>query len=538
MSFRIAITSDPQYPWYDGDKDANGNITQQGYPPDLFDEAAWSQSSKEQILGQYAAITRDANAAGKDPIAAVIINGDLTSTGLDTELQVWSDAFETLRVPAYPALGNHDYCNYVDDSFNNNRASRMVDWMWAWLQNNRTKLRSVDFSETGFGLPLGAKTFTGSLAYSFNLGSVHCVMLHNYPFYTRKWHYQIATGGQRNYIITSSWDWLVEDLAHARQRGDAIFVFTHAYSDDQFKPGAALDQFRSLMSQTGVSAVFAGHIHKDCKLIDTIGPGGIPVFRSGAGSQQNFLMLDISFEPSPTFTVSVLDSKTVPPSNDKQNYVPTLIYPPGTLNVVVGEMAIVGGRMNVGDSNYAPGSIHDDPECAWGIQGTAEKTLGHGFGLNSADKRVVADPSDPSGSCYLMAQVQAADAVQDGTMVVTGGYVADTKGGSALANTQWGSPSGRTQLAAKLWTWMKDKDQYAYLYFWVAPWGAPDSKPFVVTGGEQVLWEATSTRKLGQDTPWGYQGRNSKAVQIAHARTFIDGVHRPMSYFTLYPAQP
>ncbi|ESZ72424.1 hypothetical protein X727_07995 [Mesorhizobium sp. L103C119B0] len=533
MSFRIAITSDPQYPWYDDiTRDKNGNIIYQGYPPNL-EAGVGDKNSKEQIVGQYAAINSDANAPGKDPIAAVIINGDLTCTGADTDLPVWTDAFETLRVPAYPALGNHDYSLYVDDTYNNNRASRMVDWMWGWLQNNRLKLRSVDFSETdGFSLPTGAKTFTGSLAYSFNLGPVHCVMLHLYPFYTREWYSQLATGGRRNYRITSSWNWLIDDITQARLRGDAIFVFTHAYLDNEFERGAALDQFRALMSQTGVSAVFAGHYHWICDKIDTIQPGDIPVFRSGAASQQTYLMLDVSFEPSPTFSVSRLDSKTVPPSNEKQKYNSTPIYR-GPLNMTADEMAIVGGRMNVG--NIAYNNRNDDPECTWGIQGTAEHTLGQGYGSNYNEHRVV---DDPSGMCYLMARVQAADAVQDGTMVVTGGYVADRKGGSALPYTQWGTQGSQTQLAAKLWTWVKDKDQYVYPYFWVAPWGSPGSKPFMVTGGAQELRDATSTRSLSTATPWGYLRRNAQPVLIAQSRTFVDGEKHPMSYFSLYPSRP
>ena len=224
-SFSLVITSDPQYPWYD-----TYDAVTYGYPPGVTGEPQIEANSLAQIKGQYTSINQLAQQRGAQPnarpVQAVIINGDLTASGEDTELPVWKAAAATLSVDMYPALGNHDYSNLVNDSFNNNRASRMVGYMWGWLQNNRTKLGSIDFAEKSGGLPLGSATYSGSLAYSFNLGPVHVVMLQNYPFYRKSWFVNIATGGTKNYDIAPSFDWLMTDLERARAHGDAILVFT------------------------------------------------------------------------------------------------------------------------------------------------------------------------------------------------------------------------------------------------------------------------------------------------------------------------
>jgi hypothetical protein len=317
MGFSIVITSDPQYPWYDTYVD-HGQMVHHGYPDPQNEkpEDDKEKHSLAQIKGQYKSINDLAEQQKQiSPVRAVLINGDLTAYGHASELSAWVAAVNQLKVDCYPALGNHDYQGNEITTFND-PPGRMVDFMRGWLktvtQTPGARVTSFDFKFEY--KPLGSLS-AGSLAYSFNLGDLHLVMLHNYPFYERRWSHAGA-----EYDITSSFEWLKIDLAQARQRGDAILVFTHSYNDRGcFERADQLKDFNELMSKHQVSAVFAGHIHWECKQISTIRPGDIPVFRSGAASQQDYLVADVDLD-LPKMKVTVYDSKTSPPSDEKEKY--------------------------------------------------------------------------------------------------------------------------------------------------------------------------------------------------------------------------
>ena len=282
-TFGMIWSSDPQYPWYDGI-----------LPPGLTTEEQIKENSRRQIWEQYESMNTLARAR-KDQsspfeIKGMIANGDLTAFGHDWQLDAYRELFGILQVPYYPGLGNHDYQNNVDDSYNNNCASRMVDFMYAWLKSRAGSLR-YDFTESSYyKFPELRTDYTGSLAYSFNIGRVHFVQLQNFPSYQDDWNSWDAGAARRNfYFITSSFNWLRNDLAIARNRGDVIIVNLHDYHDNFVEPGVTI--FNNLMLQYGVSAVFAGHIHQSCGLIHHI--GDIPVFRSGSASFQDYLVSDI-----------------------------------------------------------------------------------------------------------------------------------------------------------------------------------------------------------------------------------------------------
>lgn len=303
-SFSLLISSDPQYPWYD----AAAML-----PPLLWLDSQIAANSERQIRQQYESMNDlvKAQEAIGFPVQAVLVNGDLTSAGHDDQLAKWRALVGQLTIPCYPALGNHDYENYVDDTTNNAAASGMVDFMYGWLQA-RPDLPH-DFRDMGYDNdPRTRRTYSGSMAYSFNVGKVHLVMLQNHPAYQRDWtSFNPARGRVDQYAIRSSMSWLENDLASARNAGDVILVLLHDYND---KFAAIYPQefqaFRGLMEKYGVSAVFAGHIHADCTLVDRIGT--IPVFRSGAASYQDYLVADIDVGAL-AMTVRRQSSKLVDP---------------------------------------------------------------------------------------------------------------------------------------------------------------------------------------------------------------------------------
>lgn len=284
-SFSMIVSSDPQYPWYDGI-----------FPPGLETEDQVKQNAHRQITEQYESMNRLAqqrHAAGdRFPIMGVLINGDLTAFGHDWQMDTYKDLHRLLTLPSYPSLGNHDYSNNVDDSYNNNCATRMVGYMYDWLKLHAGML-NYDFDERSYyKFPELRVDYSGSLAYSFNVGKVHFVQLQNFPSYTDDWNSWNAASARRDYYyIKPSFYWLKNDLAIARNRGDCIIVSLHDYHDNFLEP--YVSEFNALMEQYGVSAVFAGHIHASCGKVGTIGTSSIPFFRSGAASYQDYLVADI-----------------------------------------------------------------------------------------------------------------------------------------------------------------------------------------------------------------------------------------------------
>jgi hypothetical protein len=259
-------------------------------------------NSKRQITELYqdinAYLGRVPNATF--PLKGVIVNGDLTAYGHQPEFEVWKSLADTLTVKLYPALGNHDYENNVkpdpestDGCANNNCAERMVKYMQAWLDENKASV-SADLLH----FDVNTNTYIGSMAYSFEIGTVHVVMLQNHPDYSRR---ITLFPSSKTYDIRPSLDWLERNLRLARALDRAIIVCTHSYDDDDcFRSGPGLTEFRELMTHYGVAVVFAGHIHPEFGLIDTIhGPTiygdaiDVPVYRTSSASYQRYMLAAI-----------------------------------------------------------------------------------------------------------------------------------------------------------------------------------------------------------------------------------------------------
>jgi cytolysin (calcineurin-like family phosphatase) len=288
--FTVFISSDPQYPWYD-----------EVLPTGLKTQDEIKENSNRQITQRYESmnlLALQAKDSGSEyQVKGVLINGDLTAFGHDWQYDKYKEQVGILNIPYFPGLGNHDYANNVDDTYNNNAASRMVDYMYGWLKLNAGIL-NYDFSETSYyKFPELRTDYSGSLSYSFNidLGNnkfVHFVQLQNFPSYENEWNSWNAGSARRDfYYIKPSFYWLRNDLAISRNRGDIIIVSLHDYHDNFTGPDVA--KFNDIMVEYGVSAVFAGHIHPDCGQFGYIGNSNIPFFRSGSASYQDYLVADI-----------------------------------------------------------------------------------------------------------------------------------------------------------------------------------------------------------------------------------------------------
>lgn len=261
--FSIIFASDTQYPWVDP---SGRQLTE-----------SQVQDESERYNKQMVAAMNRIFAEPGTNVRGGIINGDLTAFGHPWQLNKFKEMYgsDKLKFPLFLGLGNHDYANNVDDCYNNRCATGMVDYMIEHIQNNSAS--SFDYSTSGYRV-------SGSLAYSWDIGNIHFIQLHNYPAYTRKFTTTFWT-----YEIKSSMEWLRKDLASAREQQKFIIINMHDATDHFPKEHKAeYDEFVKLVDIYKVSAVFAGHFHHLSGYQKRI--GNALLFLSGAASYRTFLL--------------------------------------------------------------------------------------------------------------------------------------------------------------------------------------------------------------------------------------------------------
>ena len=288
-TFHVYVLSDTQHPWTrDMDKD---------------DDEIWNESIR-LILSQFWTVWWDsqnnipADYKGHQGPRATFINGDLTAFGHANELDKFKDLLGLLEswLPSptrhYLGLGNHDIGNNIDDTYRNQAAKRMWDYMhehvkdqdsWGWRSFDYLE---PDIGDTYYKFPMYRKEYSGALWYSWRIWGVHFIQLQNYPSFEANWDGWNSAKARREYFtMEPDWEWLETDMYNARKRGDAIVVMAHQ--------GPWHHDFDRMMRQYDVSAYFAGHLH------GTLGRSGsasysntkdsyseaVPRFRSGAASR-------------------------------------------------------------------------------------------------------------------------------------------------------------------------------------------------------------------------------------------------------------
>jgi cytolysin (calcineurin-like family phosphatase) len=274
----LVFVSDSQYPWSD--------LTDQNLP-DPNKEAR----SKELIELQYSDISSFRKLNGGASRIPVMINGDITAFGHGGERSYMKSVFDNKLEGLYDyGLGNHDYANNVNDCFLNNCAAGSVndlkDRYWG-------KVKSMDLAARSSGL---GKVYYGSLAYSKSVGDVHLVQLNNEPTYT----VNFSSGSPLSptaFEITPALDWLEKDLKEARAQGKIIILNMHKVFDWAGN-NEQISRFRAMIAKYQVTAVFGGHDHfaagdyYSWTKYDYFGQ--VPVFMSGAASQQTYLIASFS----------------------------------------------------------------------------------------------------------------------------------------------------------------------------------------------------------------------------------------------------
>ncbi|MFN8354853.1 MAG: metallophosphoesterase [Spirosomataceae bacterium] len=291
-SFHMIIASDTQYPWAKNMKQSR------------------EQTEKESLVSNNEFVkTMNDLTAQLGNVRGVIINGDLTNFGHAKELDVFKQIYSGLKAPMHVSLGNHDYANNVDDTYENAAANNMVEYMVEQLKAKNYP--NSDYKvENGYNGTI-VTTISGSLAYSWNEGNVHFVQLQYYPLYEREWSNYVSIGAAKTKTvkITNSFKWLTNDFAQARNEGKAIIVLFHdplEHWADQYVKGVRTEgatlsarpdanaksaELANLFKTYNVSAVFGGHIHENHGLYTSDYRGsGVPLFYSGSADYNHYLL--------------------------------------------------------------------------------------------------------------------------------------------------------------------------------------------------------------------------------------------------------
>jgi len=292
--FSMLMASDTQYPWT-AKTDAGESETEDQQ------KSGATTANQNHVNSMNSLVQQVSNVRG------MILNGDITDYGHDWQLDKYKEIWAKLSIPIYPGLGNHDYANNIrqpdgNGCVQNNCAIRMVEYVRDEIRKRNP--RSFDYRESNsYKFPELRTNYVGSLAYSWDIGNVHFVQLHNYPLYERNFEGYDAGAARRKVVnIKHSLDWLEADLTRSRNEGKAIILNYH--DSDQHWPDfyapATYNQLKSrfteILTKYNVSAVFVGHYHTSIgKLTPPRGfsevYGSVPVFYCGSASQNKYLLV-------------------------------------------------------------------------------------------------------------------------------------------------------------------------------------------------------------------------------------------------------
>jgi cytolysin (calcineurin-like family phosphatase) len=270
----LVFASDPQYPWTD--KTDSGEAESQSVKEER------SRALIESQFSDIASFRKNFSTSPEN--IPVMINGDITAYGHGWQRSWLRPVLNKyFGSQVFYGLGNHDY--EKNDCFSESCAAGSIT---DFEEHHRDKVQNLDLKISGSAVN---RLYSGSLAYSRDVGDVHLVQLHNEPTYSVQIsHFLNPT----TFDIKNSLDWLEEDLKAARKKGQIIILNMHKPSrwqgnDEQIK------RFTRIIEDYKVTAVFAGHLHTRAgRFWQANNFGSVPVYLSGAASQQTYLIASFS----------------------------------------------------------------------------------------------------------------------------------------------------------------------------------------------------------------------------------------------------
>lgn len=270
QTYSFTLMSDPQYKW-------------EGAPQTNIDQAR--------------ALSVITDSSENRPFFN-IINGDLTAYGHPDEVQKTFVEFyphDTIKVPTYIGLGNHDYQNNVEGcrgpmwsiftTQKNWCANYMIKIMKDYIAH-RNHIYSYD---------------SDSLSYSWDFLDLHFVQLQNYLGYT-----------DSRINIEDGTSWLIEDLKEAKQLGKITIINQHI--PYRYK----LSELLSNYDIDNVCVVFGGHLHSVIGYFTSITNkiyNNLPIYLSGSAQYNSILLVEYKKDEQLLTIYSVQTNEAQLPKN-------------------------------------------------------------------------------------------------------------------------------------------------------------------------------------------------------------------------------
>lgn len=298
----IIFASDPKFP--SSEKSDNKEVES---------IADTETRSRWLIDAQYSSIAEFRTQSGGSATIPIMINGNLTAFGQDSQRSYIRAVLQDKLDNAYDyGLGSHDYDFNVASCAN--CAAGSVEDLKARYWG---KVPSMDLAARSSGF---TKTWYGSLAFSRDFGDIHLIQLHNEPTYAVNFSTQSFINTTA-YEITSSLDWLERDLQRAQAQGKIILLSLHQPFNWPVKEREIM-RFKKMIEDYGVTAVFSASEHRKTGLYESTNYiyGDIPLFMSGSATLQSWLYASFSADRT-ELTVNVIAS------NDWRNPVTTHTIP-------------------------------------------------------------------------------------------------------------------------------------------------------------------------------------------------------------------
>lgn len=260
-----AITSDPQY----------------ARTPNGVDQ---KEQAKPPIYNQYQVLNSLKSTYG-DAFKGTIINGDITDFGHKWQWAEMNKALGTLNHDYWYGLGNHDYENNVDDCYKNNCAVRSIRELTDNLKS-RKNINAIDYNViSGYSFPTLSTNYIGSFSYSFDMSGIRFIQLNNYAEYTKNYSgFSFKDARKYTVKVTSSVDWLEQQLADARKQGKAVILLSHV--ENMGAANSRLHKMTAKNSDYDITAIFNGHTHEMSV--------GNYFANSGATFKETFLLVEVN----------------------------------------------------------------------------------------------------------------------------------------------------------------------------------------------------------------------------------------------------
>ncbi len=280
-NFTIFVSSDPQLPW----------ACQAGACKGLSETDQGKLSNNWQVNS----LNKVSSSLPFEQFAGLIINGDITAFGHDWHLPLYTEFYESkVSFNVWPGLGNHDYGkNNVNDCLNNNCAARMMYYLKDQVRS--LNVSNFDLNESGnyYKFPNFNRDYSGSFAYSFDIGKYHFIQLNNYPTYNVTFNTWNFGGARRDYFkIAKANDWIKNDLA--KNKDKLIILNMHNVGGgDGFLPNERTE-FYKLLEGSKLVAIFGGHYHGNYGFYGNQNVGGknIPILLAGSSEYSKYLKVD------------------------------------------------------------------------------------------------------------------------------------------------------------------------------------------------------------------------------------------------------